>query len=285
MATKEEREAEAKKHVGLARGVFATEIKQVIEKAQFYEDGVGRELELPEARFEGTEAVVVWGDVATAVLRAKGRVCVVDPMAYRTPGGNYLQGGWSPEAQLCAESTLFPVLEGLKGFYEGNRQSMHGGLYSDRAVYLEDITFTTEGTVKKRDVLAIAPPNRKMALDNHRSEAECAMDLSHRIEALMRISAVHETDTLILGAFGCGALGNDDQVVAESFKAWLDGHPGLFQTVLFVIPGGPSLDVFRAVFPEKIEEEAIEEEAVVEEDQGDEAVDIEPNADGRWVFE
>lgn len=287
MPTKEERQAEAKKHDGLARGVFASDIARAVESAVVYEDGDGRELELPEARFEETQAVVQWDPLARAIERAAGKVCVLDPANFTRPGGNYLGGGWSPEEQICAESNLFPVLEGLKGaYYDGNRQATRGGLNSDRAVYLTDIVFTTEGVTKNRDVLVCAPVNRRFALENHRSEAECDQDLANRVEAIMRIAAANEVDTLVLHAFGCGFFENDPKVVAGLFKTWLDAHPGQFEKVVFAIAGGPSLDVFRDVFPfEETRRAAVVEEEAPEEEDDDERTDVEPTSDGRWVFE
>lgn len=289
MPTKEERQAEAKKHLGLVKGVFASDIQKSIEDRELYEDGEGRELELPEPRYERTEALVVWSQMAPAIAQAKGKVCVLDPANFRTPGGNYLGGGWSPEEQICAESTLFAVLEGLKAeYYDGNRQSGRGGLNTDRALYLRDITFTTGGVTRQRDVLVVAPPNRRFALENHRSEAECDLDLANRIETIMRIAAVHEPDTLVLNAFGCGFFENDPAQVAGLFKAWLDNHPGMFERVLFVIGGGPSLDAFRDAFPAEEAPRAEKAEPAHEtggEDEDEDEIDIEPTADGRWVFD
>lgn len=287
MATKEERKAEAEKHLGLVRGLFAAETAATVEGAALYEDGDGRELALPEPRFDQTEVVVEWGQLADAVARAKGKACVVDPASYRVPGGNYLNGGWGTEEQICAESNLFPVLEGLRAVYhDANRQSTHGGLNSDRALYLQDVMFTTGGAMRKRDVLVCAPPNRNFALENHRSVAECDMDLAHRIEAVMRIAATNGVDTLVMGAFGCGFFGNDAEHVAGLLKAWLDAHPGQFQTVVFSIAGGPSLDAFRAAFPK---EEAVQEAAADGEDEFDDDLDdwfynTDDNS-GRWIFE
>ena len=286
MPTKEERQAEAAKHNGLVRGVFASDIEVAVESAKIYEDGDGRELELGEPRFEETQAVVVWEPLARAIERAAGKVCVLDPANFTRPGGNYLGGGWSPEEQICAESNLFPVLEGLKGSYhDANRQATRGGLNSDRAVYLTDIVFTTEGVTKKRDVLVMAPVNRRFALENHRSEAECDMDLANRVEAIMRIAAANEVDTLVLHAFGCGFFENDPKVVAELFKSWIDANPGQIERVVFAIAGGPSLDVFRDVFPfEETRRQAVVEE-VVEDEDDDESTDVEQTSDGRWVFD
>lgn len=289
MPTKEERKVEAEKHLGLVRGLFASETAKAVEGATLYEDGDGRELGLPEPRFEKTDVTVEWGQLADAIASAKGKVCVVDPASYRTPGGNYLNGGWGTEEQICSESNLFPVLEGLRPMYhDENRQSTHGGLNSDRAVYLRDIMFTTDGTMKKRDVLVCAPPNRNFALQNHRSEAECDMDLSHRIEALMRIAAANEADTLVLGAFGCGFFGNDPEQVAGLFRMWLDAHPGQFQQVVFSIAGGPALDAFREAFPKEKVAAAAEPDEPGEDEFDDDLDDWFYNTDensGRWIFE
>lgn len=287
MPTKDERQAEAKKHNGLVRGVFASEIEAAIQSATIYEDGDGRELELGEPRFEETKAVVVWDTLARAIERAGGKVCVLDSANFTRPGGNYLGGGWSPEEQICAESNLFPVLEGLKAAYhDANRQSGRGGLNTDRAVYLNDIVFTTGGVTKRRDVLVAAPVNRRFALENHRSEAECDMDLANRVEAIMRIAAANEVDTLVLHAFGCGFFENDPKVVAELFKSWIDAHPGQFERVVFAIAGGPSLDVFRDVFPfEETRRTVVVEDEAPDEEEDEEGTDVAPTSDGRWVFD
>jgi len=290
MPTKEERQVEAKKHNGLVRGVFASDIAAAIESAVIYEDGEGRDLAVPEPRFEQMKVSVAWDTLARVIEGAQGKVCVLDPASFTRPGGNYLGGGWSPEEQICAESNLFPVLEGLKErYYDKNRQSGRGGLNTDRALYLTDIVFTTAGVTKKRDVLAIAPVNRRMALQNHRPEAECDMDLANRIQAIMHIAAANEPDTLVLCAFGCGFFENDSARVADLFKQWLDAHPGQFERVVFAIAGGPSLDVFREVFPfEETRRVAAEDEAEAQpeqDDDDDEGTDVAPTSDGRWVFD
>ena len=66
MPTKEERQTEAKKHNGLVRGVFASDIAAAIESAVIYEDGEGRDLAVPEPRFEQIrlrpEPVRLWSE-------------------------------------------------------------------------------------------------------------------------------------------------------------------------------------------------------------------------------
>lgn len=287
MPTKEERRKEAARHTGMVKGLFASEIAQTVESAVLYEDGEGRELPLPEPRFEKTAVKVEWTGIATVASSSYGKVCLLDPANYRTPGGNYLGGGWSPEEQICAESNLFPILEGLReAYYDGNKQTGRGGLFTDRALYLSDVIFTTGGIMQKRDVIVCAPPNRRFALENHRSEAECDIDLANRVSTILHIAAAHEVDTLVLNAFGCGFFDNDPSKVAGLFKTWLDAHPGQFQRVVFAIAGGPSLDVFRQVFPKEAKPD--EPPVVFDEEDGDDEyadIEIEQTSEGRWVFD
>lgn len=288
MPTREERQVEAQKHIGMTRGLFATEIAATIESARLYEDGEGRELELPEARFETTNITVERVDASKAVTDAKGKACVLDFASYRNPGGGYANGGWAQEEALCSESDLFPILEGLQDvYYIPNRQSRRGELYTDRALYLTDVVFTTGGVMKKRDVIVCAAVNRRFALQNHRSEPECDIDMAHRVHTVMHIAAAHEVDSLVLGAFGCGIFGNDPYKVAILFRDWLEAHPGQFENVVFAIPGGPNLDAFREVFPAQEKDEApapVERDEYDDFDDDDWRNDLHEN-NGRWVFE
>lgn len=288
MPTREERQTEASKHIGLVKGLFASDIAKTIEGAVLYEDGEGRDLPIPEPRFEKTEITVERIDAAEAVARAKGKACVLDFASYRTPGGGYVNGGWAQEEALCAQSNLLPILEGLRDvYYEPNRRSMRGGLYTDRALYLEDVVFTVDGSMKKRDVIVCAAVNRRFALENHRSEPECDIDMMHRVHAVMGIAAAHEVDTLVLGAFGCGIFGNDPTKVALLFQDWLEAHPGQFERVVFAIPGGPNSDVFKEVFgvaPAKEAPKPVMVDHNDDEEDDDWRYELSEN-NGRWVFE
>ena len=291
MPTKDERKIEAQKHIGMMKGVFATEIAKTVESAVLYEDGEGRDLPVGEPRFEKTEITVERINAADAVVGAKGKACVLDFASYRTPGGGYANGGWAQEEALCAESNLQPILEGLRDlYYTPNRQTMRGGLYSDRALYLTDVMFTTGGVMTKRDVIVCAAVNRRFALENHRSEAECDIDMIHRVHTVLHIAAANEVDTLILGAFGCGVFGNDPDKVAILFRDWLEAHPGQFEKVVFAIPGGPNFDAFTRVFPtpEAEKEPAAKPEPDESDEFDDDADDWFFNTDdnsGRWIFE
>lgn len=248
MPSKEERQAEARKHIALMKSVFSKETETAIQSAKFYEDGEGRELPIPEPRFEATATEVTTDFMVTALYKRKGSVALVDPAAFSKPAGGYEEGSFGPEQALCSESNLYLVLSGLKKeYYDKNRGFASGQIYNDHAMYLSDVTFTRNGSIRKAGVVVIAAPNRTRALENHRSPEGIDQALGFRVEALLRIAAANGADTLICNAFGCGALGNDPQQVIGLFKGWLDAHPGVFETVVFAVPRA-SYAAFDAAF-------------------------------------
>jgi uncharacterized protein (TIGR02452 family) len=64
----------------------------------------------------------------------------------------------------------------------------------------------------------------------------------------------HGHRVLVLGAWGCGAFGNDATLVADAFAAWLEGprFRGCFEHVVFAVwdprPGRPVLGAFQLRF-------------------------------------
>ena len=242
MPTRDERREEAAQHIALMKGAFSTETDAAIASAVIYEDGEARELEIPEPRFEATKTSVTT-DFATAVVqRSSGKTVVVDPTSFTRPGGNYEDGGFGPEQILCSESNLYLILRGLKkSYHDENRGYQCGQLFTDRALYLQDVAFNRDGKIAHADVLAIAEPNRQRALENHRSERECDQCLANRIESIMRAAAAHECETLVCNAFGCGRDAGDESRTIELFKTWIEAHPGSIANVVFAVP--------RAHFP------------------------------------
>ena len=248
MPDRDERRAQAAKHLALMKGALSTETATTIDAAQVYEDGTGRELPLPEAAFESTETSVTTAFAPAALRDARGKTAVVDPASFTRPGGGYEDGSFGPEQILCSESNLYPILCGLKdSYYDKNRGCQRGQLFTDRALYLPGVTFSHAGVIRTADVIAISEPNRARAIENHRSERECDQCLAERIEALLRIAAANGIETLVCGAFGCGRGGYDVQQVIDLFRSWIDAHPGAIAHIVFAVPRA-HFDAFDAAF-------------------------------------
>lgn len=156
MPTRDERRAEAAKHLALMKGAFAKETQATIDAAVVYEDGDALALELPEPAAEATETQVTTDFTTTALRRAQGRTAIVDPVSYTRPGGAYEDGSFGPEQILCSESNLYPVLCGMKSTYhDQNRSYMCGMLLTSRAMYLPNVVFIREGEIREASVIAV----------------------------------------------------------------------------------------------------------------------------------
>ncbi|MVX60910.1 TIGR02452 family protein [Enterorhabdus mucosicola] len=264
---REERRREAARHTGLMRAAFAAETAETLEGARIYEEGEGRALPLPEPMAEVTETRVVTSFAPEALYHhGAGKCVVVDPAAFTRPGGAYEDGAFGPEQILCAESNLYPVLQGIADeYHRKNRDYRRGSLFTDRAAYLPAVLFSRGGDVRRADVIALPEPVRGYALENHRSERECDKALADRIETILRIAAANGAETLVVGAFGCGRNGYEPAQVIELFRVWIAEHPGSIARIVFAVPRLHA-DAFRAVFGAAEPERPVAVSAAAEDD-------------------
>lgn len=259
--SKEERAAQAAKHLSFVKGVFAKETESSIQTATIYEDGEARAAQLPEPKAEATETAVTTAFAVSALHDASGKVTLVDAASFTRPGGAYEDGAFGPEQVLCSESNLYPILQGIKPTYHSkNRGYACGQLFTDRAAFLKDVVFNREGSMRTANVIVVPEPNRARALENHRSERECDACLANRIETLLNIAALQETETLIVGAFGCGRQGFPPAQVIEQFQSWIDTHQGAIPKIVFAVPR-VHFEAFDAAFgaPKPAQEEVAAE--------------------------
>lgn len=68
--------------------------------------------------------------------------------------------------------------------------------------------------------------------------------LKDRIEFLLNIVSEFNTDTLILGAWGCGVFGQNPAEVAKLFKETLNTHK--FKKVIFAIIDNETFKIFKS---------------------------------------
>lgn len=178
---------------------------------------------------------------------AKGKTAVLNFASYKNPGGGFLGGSISQEEALCHESTLYPVISAQTDYYEYNKKLINKGLYTDAALYSEDIVFIRDNKEMQCDVITCACPNWGSARRNKVSPMDNYKALKHRIEFMLKVAASHNVDTLILGAWGCGVFKQDSSEVAEVFQNMIEDYP-YFKTIVFAIPGGENYNIFRQVF-------------------------------------
>ncbi len=169
-----------------------------------------------------------------------------------TPGGGFLAGARAQEESLCRASALWATLAGDE-MYEHHRRRARPDS-TDWAILSPEVPVFREddGTPLAEpwllDFLTCAAPVA------HRLEpGEAAELLRARIHRVLAIARAYGVDTLVLGAWGCGAFGNDPATTARDFRAALEGpFDGVFELVIFAIadtrPSRPTLGPFAEVF-------------------------------------
>lgn len=154
------------------------------------------------------------------------------------PGGGYNSGSRAQEESLARSSALVACLNGAPEFYElHNRRT--DPLFTDAMIYSRDVPFFRGCDHQLLDapyhlsVITAAAP-RADYLEGRREEIIAAF--GRRIRRVIEIARENRHDALVLGAWGCGAYGNDPGLVAELFRESIEQHAmGAFREIVFAI--------------------------------------------------
>lgn len=169
------------------------------------------------------------------------------------PGGGFLGGARAQEEALCRSSALYVTLEGDPMYAAHRRRSDKAS--SDWAILSPDVPFfrSDDGTPLdspwRLGVLSCAAPVAGA------SGGRAAELLRQRIARVLAIAEAHGYAALVLGAWGCGAFGNDPARTARDFRDALAGpFLGAFREVAFAVadwsPERRFLGPFRDAFAE-----------------------------------
>ncbi len=173
------------------------------------------------------------------------------------PGGGVASGCSAQEECLCRESTLYPLLkrEGLEKSFYRHHYDMKSYKASDSLIYTEGvIVCKTDEDLPQRlsdwdwlsvDVITIAAPDLR---GRSISDEELFAIHVSRAMHLLTCAAHMGADTLVLGAFGCGAFENNPEVVARAFKVALEEFPKVFDRVTFAVYCRPTDNTNFEVF-------------------------------------
>lgn len=227
----------------------------------FYETGDGRVVDISEAVERARSATVsippdaplptppdpAHGEtvvqVANETTMVAGRRLVHEgsrPLALNfangiAPGGGFLGGARAQEETLCRSSALYLTLRG-DPMYDAHRRRPEPDSTA-WSILSPDVPFfrTDDGTALDEPwplgVLTCAAPVARRI-----GQPRSAELLAERIERVLAIAAAHGYTELVLGAWGCGAFGNDPRRTAEDFRAALEGPAaGRFRQVVFAI--------------------------------------------------
>lgn len=209
--------------------------------------------------------------VQDAVLRFRDEtVTVLNFASGVNPGGGVRHGAVAQEEDLCRCSGLLHGLEALSGFYDRNQAEEAPPECYDMMIVSEDVPLVRTGRGTRvpttfMKVLTYPAPNlyRGMFLQQPTEagfHAEDRGELLHpqdvrdiferRCAHIMHQAGILNTKVLILGAWGCGAYGNDPVLVAQEFQKALTKYSGTIPRVVFACYGESSnREAFQHIFP------------------------------------
>lgn len=164
------------------------------------------------------------------------------------PGGGVRRGARAQEEDLCRKSSLLISLEGEKArrYYDYNK-SLHTYMGSDALIFSPKVEIIKDEKGQLLDetvivaVLTCAAPMLRNGMEGMSQEEYQAM-VYKRITGMLKSAAYFGYSNLILGAWGCGAFGNDANIMSDLFYKALkelefNGRKerDLFQTIDFAV--------------------------------------------------
>jgi len=172
------------------------------------------------------------------------------------PGGGVRRGAKAQEEDMCRCSTLLPSLESqeARAYYEYNFLhkciTKEGNDYGTSALTLTpnvEIFRNRKGELlEDTTVVAVVTSAAPILYNSMLTDSwvkEYCDSLFSKISAILTCAAYHGYRYLVLGAWGCGAFGNDPDVVAPMFskvfkKFSYDGKTidELFERISFAVP-------------------------------------------------
>ena len=151
------------------------------------------------------------------------------------PGGGFLGGARAQEEALCRASALFATLE-RDPMYDAHQQRARPDS-TDWMILSPDVPVfrTDDGTALDEpwplSVITSAAPVAYLI-----GQPEAGDLLQRRMQRLFAVARAYGYETLVLGAWGCGAFGNDTERTARDFRSLLEGEfAGVFREVVFAI--------------------------------------------------
>ncbi len=165
----------------------------------------------------------------------------------RNPGGGVISGAGAQEENLFRRSNLFKSLYQFADFASqyGIKKSKNqyplnfhfGGIYTPDAFFFrgeEKKGYPLLDSPYRLSVISVPAVNLR---DHRITKNDYYVTMKDKIHTILRIGFEHGHDSLVLSAFGCGAYGNDPEIVALMFLDVFNEteFQGSFKKIVFAI--------------------------------------------------
>jgi len=202
---------------------------------------------------------VVNESVVDTIIRHGSDKCgILNFASAKNPGGGFLNGSLAQEEAIAASSDLYNSQLHVREYYDANRKC-RTALYTHNMIYSDGISFIRDGRMNLlqspvyANVLTSPAVNAGAFYKNengNKSTVIAAME--KRIRYILKIFALKNNRTVILGAFGCGVFKNEPDDVASIFHNFLknDQMEKHFERIVFAVydPKRQIYDIFHRQF-------------------------------------
>lgn len=249
--------------------ILTSSVVKSVEDSKIYTEKYLNEAAFQKPAIIGPATVRVTKNSSfNAARNYGGKIAVLNFASATNPGGGVTKGSTAQEECLCRCSTLYPVLSNVKfnePFYKLHKE--HGNaLHNDDIIYSPNIHIIKSDNYNNLyrpfvvDVITCAAPNLREtpanAYNHERgekpkiSDAELLKLHENRGRNILRVAAEHGNETVILGAFGCGAFKNKPEIVAQAYKNILPEFINNFKNIEFAVFCGrddTNYNVFKSI--------------------------------------
>ncbi|MCC5851085.1 MAG: TIGR02452 family protein [Verrucomicrobia bacterium] len=151
------------------------------------------------------------------------------------PGGGFLHGARAQEENLCRSSALYLTLENDPMYAAHRKNPLPTS--SDWCILSPDVpVFRTDDGTPLAELWPLSFITCAAPVADAVGREESARLLKQRIHRVLAIAAAYRYDTLVLGAWGCGAFGNAPLQTARDFRSALETRfDGVFRHIVFAI--------------------------------------------------
>ncbi len=221
---------------------------------------------------EAAKVIVSKKRTYEAAFAYKGHHIAVLNFASATgPGGGVVNGARAQEECLCRCSGLYFSLNTRAmwdGFYQPHRDA-RDSIHNDDIIYTPEVTVFKSDTEMPElmpesgwynvDVITCAAPNLRSRPNNRYNNGDgskqikvSAKDLlaihEKRLRRILEVALSEGCDTIILGAFGCGAYQNNPEVVALASRKVIADYLHAFKNIEYAVYCPPNDDRNYRVF-------------------------------------
>lgn len=224
------------------------------DEPEFYRKDIKADIKFDELPRNETDIKVVNGDclyVAKELVDDGFYPAVVNFASFKVPGGGVRGGSAAQEENICRRSNLYASIfrfddylakeYGLSPKKDKYPLPVHNG-----AIYSPSVTVFRASEDKEYefldepfmiDVITIAALSHpELTKDGHLNGR--AKDITReKVRTMLNLALYWDNDSIVLGAFGCGAFANPPEDVAQIFKEVLDEpeYCDKFKRIVFAV--------------------------------------------------